>query len=117
MINLKCLTCGDSREFPDQVCAKHAGWTTPPTADLVTCFLCNRKHRVAVEASLRKPGPGQETDVSQVTAMLALAKIPYKQSDFGEDGSWVAVEGGYSGFSTQFSFNRYGMLEKIGAYE
>jgi len=53
------------------------------------------------------------TDKEKLTALLDEFGIKYK-----EDGAEIyCEEGGYPGFFTQFSFDKAGKFQEMGAYE
>lgn len=56
-------------------------------------------------------------DLETLKKMLEKANIKYEEDNGNPDNPVLVVEGGYSGFVTEFTFNQEGELYTIGAYE
>ena len=56
------------------------------------------------------------SDLETLKALFEKRNIAFKLDD-QTDMIILSVEGGYSGFVTEFLFDRLGELEKVGAFE
>jgi hypothetical protein len=61
------------------------------------------------------------TDLEIIESMLDKTDISYKyipkKTDSEDEFSYIEIERGYVGFITCISFDKYGNLKDIGAYE